>query len=332
MSKQMTGISMCAIAITALGADAGAKIIQRMPKEAAARLLAETTRMPQPTREQLSQAVNELHDLVTQGAPTALAGREFADSLLAGAFGDDAASVRNLMISTMSGKSFEFLEEHEHGRIATLLEEESVNIQALVLGHLTQEFRHSVLMLLPELQQGHILVAMGAIKQPHPDAVAVIAKKLRERVSDALLSRKKAESIGGVHAIVDVINRSSTSTEKRLLAELDERDPVMAAQVRELMFTFADFVNVSDAAMQEVLRGVPTSVMACALSGAKDELKQKVTSNISNLLLKELEAEQESMRKVSRSEQEDARGELVLRARTLEAEEKITLRGEEDYV
>lgn len=328
----MTGLRKCAIGLTALGEVHGARVLKMLPKDVAARLAGEVTRMPQPTRAEREAVIAELHEVVTSGAPTALAGREFGDRLLNNAFGDAADEIRSRMASSMAGKSFEFLEEMEAGQVASLLEIESDDVKALVLGHLDSVFRHAVVTLLPESQQGPLVLAIGLIKQAHPASVSVVAAKLRERAESAVLSREKAENIGGVHAVVDLINRSGASMEKRLLAGLDESDPDLAAKVRELMFTFADFVNVSDAAMEEILRGVNVSVLAKALSGAKPELESKMLSNVANLLRAELDAEREGMRKVSRTEQEEARGELVQRARLLESEEKITLRGEEDYV
>lgn len=328
----LTGIRKCAIGLMAFGDVYGARVLPHLPKEIVARIAGEATRMPQPTREQLDLVIAELHEIITGGSPTALAGRDFTDRMLHNAFGDEADEIRNRMASTMAGKSFEFLEEMEHGQVAALLETETESIKALVLGHLNPLFRHSVITLLPENQQGPVVLAMGAIKQPNPDAVTVIAEQLRQRSANAVLSREKAETIGGVQAVVDVINRSGNAMEKRLLKDLDDTDPDMAAKVRELMFTFADFVTVSDAAMEEILRGVNVNTLAKALQGASNDLEAKMLSNVANLLRAELAAERETMRKVSRSDQEEARGELVTKARTLEAEDKITLRGEEDYV
>lgn len=328
----MTGLRKCAIGLMAFGEVYGAKVLPHLPKEMVARIAGEATRMPQPTREQLDIVIAELYDVITSGSPTALAGRDFTDRMLYNAFGENADEIRNRMASTMAGKSFEFLEEMEHGQVAALLETETDSIKALVLGHLNPLFRHSVITLLPETQQGPVVLAMGSIKQPNPDAVTVIAEQLRQRSANAVLSREKAETIGGVQAVVDVINRSGSSMEKRLLQDLEDTDPLMAAQVRELMFTFADFVSVSDAAMEEILRGVNVNTLAKALQGANSELESKMLSNVANLLRQELAAEREGMRKVSRTEQEEARGELVTKARILEAEDKITLRGEEDYV
>lgn len=328
----MTGTRKCAIGLTALGTSYSSKILQQLPKDTAARLVAEITRMPNPSREESEAAVRELHEIITSGTPTALAGRDFADSLLNQAYGDEAAEMRNRMASTMAGKSFEFLEEMEPGQVAALLEPESEDLKALVLGHLDPVFRHTVMTLLPEAQQGPLVLAIGRISNPNPAAVSTVAKNLRDRAESAVLSREKAENIGGVHAVVDLINRSGASMEKRLLEGLDQDDPEMAAKVRDLMFTFADFVNVSDAAMEEILRGVNITVLAKALSGAKPELESKMLANMASLVRQDLEAEREGMKRVSRSEQEEARSELVQRARALESEEKITLRGEEDYV
>jgi len=328
----MTGLRKCAIALTALGEIHGAQLLKHLPKDVAARLAGEVTRMPQPSRDEQEQVVAELSELVTNTTPSALAGREFGDKLLNNAFGEDADEIRSRMASSMAGKSFEFLEEMEPGQVAALLEIESEDVKALVLGHLDPVFRHQVVTLLPETQQGPLVLAIGMIKQANPAAVSVVARKLRERAESAVLSREKAENIGGVHAVVDLINRSTPAMEKRLLTGLDQDDPELAAKVRELMFTFTDFINVSDAAMEEVLRGVNVTVLATALSGAKSDLEDKMLSNVANLLREELAAEREGMRKVSRTDQEEARSELVQRARQLEAEGKITLRGEEDYV
>ena len=77
------------------------------------------------------------------------------------------------------------------------------------------------------------------------------------------------------------------------LAALQEHDAAAANQVRELLYQFADLLRLDARSIQKVLGQMDGKVLAVALKGAGDDIKQIVMDNMSKRaregLLEEME-------------------------------------------
>jgi flagellar motor switch protein FliG len=134
-----------------------------------------------------------------------------------------------------------------------------------------------------------------------------------------------------VQAVVDLINRADVSTERSVLDGLDGLDPSLAEEVRSRMLTFADLVKFDRKDVQQVLRGIDSSILAVAMKGSGEALVEVIRANISERNREILEDEIASLGPVKMTQVEEARAEVVRAIRNLEAEGVITLqRGEEE--
>ena len=100
------------------------------------------------------------------------------------------------------------------------------------------------------------------------------------------------------------------------------------------MLTFADLVKFDRKDVQQVLRGIDSSILAVAMKGSGEALIEVIRANISERNREILEDEIASLGPVKVTQVEEARAEVVRAIRSLEAEGIITLqRGdEEEYV
>lgn len=92
---------------------------------------------------------------------------------------------------------------------------------------------------------------------------------------------KPKPNFGGVAAVADMLNHMDAADRERLLAEVAKRDPALATQIKDQLFTFAGLARLDDRSMQILLRGVPQSVLAVALRSAPEDLKAAVFRNLS---------------------------------------------------
>jgi flagellar motor switch protein FliG len=151
------------------------------------------------------------------------------------------------------------------------------------------------------------------------------------RASAVVTSRDTVAIVGGVQAVVDLINRADVSTERSVLDGLDGLDPSLAEEVRSRMLTFADLVKFDRKDVQQVLRGIDSSILAVAMKGSDEALVEVIRANISERNREILEDEIASLGPVKMTQVEEARAEVVRAIRNLEADGVITLqRGEEE--
>jgi flagellar motor switch protein FliG len=132
---------------------------------------------------------------------------------------------------------------------------------------------------------------------------------------------------------VDLLGRVDRATEKLILEQLDETNPELAEEVRNMMFTFEDIVQLDDRAVQSILREVEGKDLATALKAAGQEVRDKVYKNMSERAVNQLKEEMEFMGPVKMKNVEEAQKKIVAAIRRLEESGELQIgRGEDDVL
>jgi flagellar motor switch protein FliG len=133
--------------------------------------------------------------------------------------------------------------------------------------------------------------------------------------------------MGGLKSAADIMNYLDTTIEGQLMDSIREQDEEMSQHIQDLMFVFDNLVDADDRAIQGILREVEQDTLMKAIKGADDDVKDKLTSNMSKraaeLLLDDLEA----LGPVRISEVETAQKEILSIARRLADAGEIMLGG-----
>src|SRR5262249_13655238 len=119
-------------------------------------------------------------------------------------------------------------------------------------------------------------------------------------------------------------------TERLILEGLEGRDPALADEVRSHMFMFKDIVNLDDRSVQLVLRQVELNAVATALKGVGDDVRDKITRNLSERAAENLVEEIKLLGPVRLRTVEEAQAKVVQAIRALEESGDLVLRRETD--
>jgi flagellar motor switch protein FliG len=139
--------------------------------------------------------------------------------------------------------------------------------------------------------------------------------------------------MGGVQALVDILNRSDRATERLILEGLETHDPELADEVRSRMFVFEDIVSLDDRSVQLVLRQVDSKELAVALKGVRADVRDKILRNMSERAGANLLEEIELLGAVRLKTVEEAQGAVVRVIRALEeAGQIIVSRTSDEFV
>ncbi len=106
---------------------------------------------------------------------------------------------------------------------------------------------------------------------------------------------------------------------------LKKKDPILAEEIRKLMFVFEDIVKIDDKGIQTLLKEVPNDKLLLALKTANEEIRGKIFKNISQRAAKLLQDDLGNMGPARLSDVESAQVEIVNVARRLEQEGKILI-------
>jgi flagellar motor switch protein FliG len=154
--------------------------------------------------------------------------------------------------------------------------------------------------------------------------VALILHRRLETVGD---TQRKAYS--GFKAVADLLNRLDAEAAKRILDHVEQEQPEMALNIRNLMFTFEDLVTIPQNSMREIVGVVDKRQLVLALRGAKEDLQAHVFKAMSSRAVEMLKEDMEVLGPVRAREVFQAQQEVLSLARKLEAEGKVILKLEQ---
>ena len=117
------------------------------------------------------------------------------------------------------------------------------------------------------------------------------------------------------------------ATETSILTSLDEANPDLANEIRNLRFTYEDILKIDDNGIQLVLKEVNQEDLLISLKTASEELKEKLFSNMSERASLVLKEDLDSMGPTKISDVEKAQQEIIVVCKTLEESGKIAIGG-----
>jgi flagellar motor switch protein FliG len=124
-----------------------------------------------------------------------------------------------------------------------------------------------------------------------------------------------------------MLNSLDKSTETRILATIEESNPDLAEQIRELMFTFEDMALIDQRGMQQIIKEVPQQDLVMAMKTASEPIKELIFGSMSTRAADMLREDLEVLGPVKVADVEKAQQNLVKAARKLEEEGKIIIGG-----
>ena len=90
----------------------------------------------------------------------------------------------------------------------------------------------------PEELQTDIAERIGTINRTSPTIINKIETIMNEKLSN--LVDTNAETVGGVKALVEILNSVDRTTEKNIISDLEARQPELADEVKANLFIFED--------------------------------------------------------------------------------------------
>ncbi len=333
-TAMLTGTQKAALLLIQLGREQAARVMSQLDESEIEELTTEIARLERVDPKLAQAVVDEFYE-ASVGTGGGHGGLGFAQQVLEASLGRDrAASMLERLATSLAGQPFEFLQFADARQVVSLLAGEHPQTIALVLAHLRADHASAIITGLPPAVAGDVAHRIALMERASPDVVAVVAESLQRKASAVLTTTTDMAAVGGVQPLVEIINRTDPTTEKLILEGLEARDASLADEVRSLMFVFTDIVLLEERAIQLVLRGVETNVLAMALKGVEGEVRDKIMRNLSERARENLDEEMELLGPVRLSMVEDARANVVQVIRRLEESGQIVIRreGEDEYV
>ena len=332
MGSKLSQREKAAILMIGVGKNHAAKIYKHLSEDEIATLTLAITTTKRVSQEEKDAVMSEFYETCVAQNFISEGGLEYARSVLNKALGEDKAdALINRLTETLQVRPFEFVRKADSGQIVHLLANENPQTIALVLSYLDPKKAAHVLGELGSEMQVEVVTRMANMESVYPEYIKETEMIFEQRL--AKMGTTDQATVGGLDAVVQLINCVDRGTEKYILESLDLLDSELAEEIRKNMFVFEDIINLSNQAMQRVLKEVEQTDLTVALKGANEEMKQFIMNNLSKRQQEMIQDDMEVMGPLRMRDVEAAQQKMVNAVRMLEESgEIIVSRGEDNDI
>lgn len=320
----ISGLQKAAILLIVLGPERSANIFKHLKEEEIEELTLEIANTRSVTPQVKEDILNEFYEVCLAQQYIAEGGITYAKELLEKALGNEKAmDVIGKLTASLQVKPFEFVRKTDASQLLNFIQDEHPQTIALILSYLSAGQSAMIISALPPEKQADVAKRIAVMDRTSPDVIKEVEKVLESKLSN--LVNQDYTIIGGVDAVVEILNTVDRGTEKHIMETLEIEEPELADEIRKKMFVFEDILLLDDRAIQRVLRDVDNNDLAIACKGSTEEVQNAIFSNMSKRLAEMIREDMEFMGPVRMKDVEEAQQKIVNIIRKLEDSGEIVI-------
>jgi flagellar motor switch protein FliG len=314
--NQLTGSVKVAILTKAIGLEAAGPLLNRFDDKERQLIFKLQSKLGKVPPELVERVAKEFLQStgISDSKPEATAAREIEDKTEAVNKPDDQK--RNLKA----------IQNIAPNQLLQLIKDEHPQTIALILVHLNPAVASDILSLLEEDMKSDVAFRIANLDKVISGMVEEIDKVFEEILANK--DQSSTQEAGGVSRLAEILNSIDGGTAEQIIDDIEESDPDLADEIKQMMFVFEDIVLVDDKGLQKVLRNVESQELAVALKAASEEVQEKIFKNMSeraaDILKEEMDVSgavrmkdvTDAQQKITRIVQEmERKGELIISGR-----------------
>lgn len=318
------GVQRAAILLISLGPERSAGIFKHLKEEEIEEMTLEIANIRSVTPQVKEAVITEFYELCLAQQYIAEGGIGYAKNLLEKALGSEKAmDVIGKLTASLQVKPFEFVRKTDATQLINFIQDEHPQTIALILSYLAPSQSALVMSALPPERQADVARRIAVMDRTSPDIIKEVEKVLESKL--ASLVNQDYTIIGGVDAVVEILNTVDRGTERHIMETLEVEAPELAEEIRKKMFVFEDILLLDDRAIQRVLRDVENNDLTMAMKSTKDEVKEAIFNNMSKRLAVMIKEDMDFMGPVRMKDVEEAQQKIVNVIRKLEDSGEIVI-------
>ncbi len=322
--ENLGGLQKAAILLIALGPEMSSQIFKHLKEDEIEELTLEIANTRSITPQIKEAVTNEFYQLCLAQQYIAEGGIGYAKELLEKALGEEKAKdVIGKLTASLQVKPFEFVRKTDASQLLNFIQDEHPQTIALIMSYLSPAQSSMILSALPPERQSDVAKRIAMMDRTSPDVIKEVEKVLESKLSS--LVNQDYTIIGGVDAVVEILNSVDRGTEKHIMETLEVEEPELADEIRKKMFVFEDILLLDDRAIQRVLRDVENADLSIALKGSNENVQGAIFKNLSKRLAAMIKEDMEFMGPVRMKDVEEAQQKIVNVIRKLEDNSEIVI-------
>jgi len=323
-NEEFTGLQKAAILLITLGPERSADIFKHLKEDEIEELTLEIANTRSISPQVKEDVLNEFYQVCLAQQYIAEGGISYAKELLDKALGGEKAQeVISKLTASLQVRPFEFVRKTDPSQVLNFIQDEHPQTIAMILSYLTPAQAAMIMSALTPDVQADVAKRIATMDRTSPDVIKEVERVLERKLSS--LINQDYTIVGGVDAIVGILNTVDRSTEKHIMESLEIEEPELADEIRKKMFVFEDIMLLDDRAIQRVLRDVDNNDLSVALKGANEEVQNTIFKNLSKRLAAMIKEDMEFMGPVRMKDVEEAQQKIVGIIRKLEDSAEIVI-------
>ncbi|MDD4570057.1 MAG: flagellar motor switch protein FliG [Tepidanaerobacteraceae bacterium] len=332
VKTKLTGRQKAAILVVSLGPEAAANIYQFLKEEDIEQLTLEIANLNKVSNEEKTEIAEEFYQMLIAQNFITEGGIDYAREVLEKALGTQKAlEIINRLTSSLQVRPFDFIRKADPSQLMNFLQNENSQTIALIMTYLNPEQSASLLSSLPSEKQVDIARRVATMDRTSPEIIMEVEKVLERQLASVVT--EDYTNVGGIQAVVNILNNVDRGTEKNIIEALEVDNPDLAEEIRRRMFVFEDILTLDNRSVQRTLREVDNQDLTMALKGASEEVRKRIFENMSKRQAEMINEDMEYMGPVRLRDVEESQQKIVNIIRKLEdAGEIIISRGGGDEI
>ena len=323
-NAELTGVQKAAVLLITLGPEKSASIFKHLKEEEIEELTLEIANTRSISPQEKEDVLNEFYQVCLAQQYIAEGGIGYAKELLEKALGEQKAQdVITKLTASLQVRPFEFIRKTDPSQVLNFIQDEHPQTIAMILSYLSPAQSAMILGALTPEKQADVAKRIAMMDRTSPDVIKEVERVLERKLASLL--NQDYTIVGGVDAIVDILNTLDRGTEKHIMESLEIEQPELADEIRKKMFVFEDILLLDDRAIQRVLRDVDNNDLGIALKGANEEVQNVIFKNLSKRLSAMIKEDMEFMGPVRMKDVEEAQQKIVGIIRKLEDSAEIVI-------
>jgi len=318
---KLSGAERAALILNSVGEETAAKILQHLKDNDIRRVIAVMAKMKKAPVALIKGVMMDFYRALSEESEILFGSDGTRDQIIKTLGEERARVIFGAGGSQAQQKTLEALEMVDTRTLANYLTNEHPQTVALIVAHLPAEKKTEVLKRLPEAMQGEVVLRMSNLDYISPELLEQVDEVLKQGL--ATMGTLETTQLGGVEPIAEMFNLMDKNSEQSIMSRVEEKDPLLAEEIRRLMFVFEDLVKVDDKGMGMILKEVNNEALLKALKSAPDAIREKIFRNMSKRGAEMIKNDLDTMGPIRVSDVETAQQQIVAIARRLEEEGKI---------
>lgn len=330
--EDFSGVQKAAILLIALGPERSADIFKHLKEDEIEELTLEIANTRSVSPQVKDAVLEEFYQVCLAQQYIAEGGIGYAKELLDKALGNEKAQeVISKLTASLQVRPFEFVRKTDPSQVLNFIQDEHPQTIAMILSYLTPAQAAMIVGALAPETQADVAKRIATMDRTSPDVIKEVERVLERKLSS--LINQDYTIVGGVDAIVNILNTVDRSTEKHIMESLEIEEPELADEIRKKMFVFEDIVSMDNRSIQRFIRECDVKDIVYALKGSDDNIKELVFSNVSSRMAESIRSDLEITVNVRLRDVEEAQQRIVGVIRRLEeAGELIIVKSGKDEI